>query len=303
MNRPFPVPVVAMPTSGPGSQPDEDGLYLPLPSSIDTWREAPTPEPGTPGADEVLTLLHAMADALDDNPAPAQPLVFPVRALSASAHRLLAQVLGEGEVSAQVAPTHGQYANTGALVRIQEARYTGVWCVLVDDANGARLDDHIEIGTVPAAILDEASHSGLAPGVVPDVSEITADGLMNAPSIASEIVAAQTGAIATIAQHGTTDSHVINFSLLPVTPADIAWLETMLGEGTIAFFSTGYGKCTVTATGWRHVWRVRYFDGSNRVLLDTLDITRIPEVVIAAPEDLADSLRHLRDIIAWLERG
>lgn len=95
---------------------------------------------------------------------------------------------------------------------------------------------------------------------------------------------------------------MINFSLLPVTPADLEWLDRMLGTGPVGLFSTGYGKCTVIATGWRHVWRVRYFDGSNRVLLDTLDITRIPEVVVASAEDLADSLRHLREIVQWLEQ-
>jgi len=258
-------------------------------------------------APEVLPLLRAMTTALARAPMPAPPLVFPVHALSAEAHDLLAQLMGEGEVSAQVMPTSGRYANTGAVVRIQESRYTGVWRVIVDGANGERLDDQIEIGALPAAILEEALHSGATHGVIPDMSAApgqAADGLMNAPSIASEIAAAQAAALETITQQGGRgSSHVINFSLLPVTPADIAWLEAMLGEGTVAIFSTGYGKCTVTATGWRHVWRVRYFDGSNRVLLDTLDITAIPEVVMAAPEDLASSLDHLREIVDWLERS
>jgi hydrogenase-1 operon protein HyaF len=296
--------------NGPGSQPgDEDWSCLPLPAEIETWHAPVTPEPGTPGTGEVLTLLRAMAAAMNGNPMPAQPLVFSLHTLSADAHNLLAQMMGEGEVSAQVAPTCGRYAHTGTIVRIQESRYTGIWRVIVDDANGQRLDDHIEIGALPAEIFDEALHSGVTHGMVPDVSEIAiaaVDGLMNAPSIASEIAAAQAATLETIAQQGQTqsgNSHVINFSLLPVTPADIAWLEAMLGEGTVAIFSTGYGKCTVTATGWRHVWRVRYFDGANRVLLDTLDITRIPEVVMAAPEDLASSLEHLREMVGWLERG
>jgi len=296
MNRPFPVPVV---TTGPGSQPEtDDWSCLPLPSVVETWRSPDTPGPSTPGSREVLALLRNTIAALGDNPSPAQPLVFPVGALSSDAHQLLAQVMGEGEVSAQVmpsAPTRGTLADTAALVRIQESRYPGIWRVIVDSANGERIDDRIEIGAVPAAILDEARHSGTTQGTVPDAS---GHDLMNAPSIATEIVAAQAKAVG---RHGA-GSHVVNFSLLPVSPADIAWLEGILGTGSVGIFSTGYGKCTVAATGWRHVWRVRYFDGSNKILLDTLDITLIPEVVVASAEDLADSLRHLREIADWLEQ-
>jgi hydrogenase-1 operon protein HyaF len=302
MSRPFPLPVV---TTGPGSQPEpDDWSCLPLPSVVETWRSPDTPEPGTPGAREVLALLRDMIAALGDNPSPARPLVFPVGALGADAQRLLAQVMGEGEVSAQVVPTapteptapvRATQADAAALIRIQESRYPGIWRVIADSASGERIDDRIEIGAIPAAILDEARQSGATHGTVPDAS---GHDLMNAPSIATEIAAAQAKAL----DRHDAGTHVVNFSLLPVSPADIAWLEGMLGTGTVGIFSTGYGKCTVASTGWRHVWRVRYFDGSNKILLDTLDITLIPEVVIASAEDLADSLRHLREIVEWLEQ-
>lgn len=291
MSRPFPIPVSA---TGPGSQPEsDDWSCLPLPSTIETWRAPATPEPRAPGTGEVVALLRSMIAALDAKPSPAS-LAFPVDTLGADARQLLAQVMGEGEVSAQVVSTRAAQAEAGALIRIQETRYTGVWRVIVDSAAGERIGDRLEIGAVPAVILDEAEHGGTTHGAIPDAS---GHDLMNAPSIASEIVAAQAEALG----RQRAGSHVINFSLLPVTPADIAWLDNMLGTGTVSLFSTGYGKCTVVATGWRHVWRVRYFDGSNKVLLDTLEIARIPEVVVAAAEDLADSLRHLREIAAWLE--
>lgn len=295
MSRPFPVPVVP---AGPGSQPEpDDWSCLPLPSTVQTWHAPDTPDPGTPGTAEVLPLLREMTAALGSDPWPAQPLVFPVASLSADANRLLAQLMGEGEVSAQVVPSADRTGpDAGVFVRIQESRYPGVWRVIVDSAAGERIDDRIEIGAIPSVVVDAAARSGATHGVVPDAA---GHELMNAPSIATEIVAAHANAVAT---HGA-GSHVINFSLLPVTPADLAWLDEMLGSGTVGLFSTGYGKCTVAATGWRHVWRVRYFDGSNKVLLDTLEITRIPEVVVASADDLADSLGHLREIVEWLERG
>lgn len=184
MNRPFPVPVVAY---GPGSQPESsDWSCLPLPSLVETWREPPTPEPGSPGVSEVLTLLRSMVAALDE-PLPKPPAVFPVGALSADAHRLLAQLMGEGEVSAQVVPARESDARAAALVRIQESRYPGLWRVIVDSASGERIDDRIEIGAIPTAVLHEALNSGSTHGAIPDAA---GHDLMNAPSIATEIVAA-----------------------------------------------------------------------------------------------------------------
>ncbi|AFT89946.1 hydrogenase expression/formation protein [Paraburkholderia phenoliruptrix] len=290
MSRPFPVSIIR--AAGPGSLPEPDNWScLPLPSTSELWRTTATPEHG---AGDVLALLRAMVTALDGNPSPAHPLVFRVGTLGADAHRLLAQIMGEGEVSARVVSSRGARAHAGALVRIQECRYPGIWRIIVDSAKGVRIDDRIEIGAIPAAILYEARHSGTTQGTIPDTSSHK---LTSAPSIASEIAAAQARAVS---RRGA-GSHVINFSLLPVTPADVAWLDNMLGAGTVSIFSTGYCKCTVIATTWRHVWRVRYFDGSNKVLLDTLDIALIPEMVIAAAEDLMDSLRHLREIVKWLE--
>ncbi|MDR0480600.1 MAG: hydrogenase expression/formation protein, partial [Gallionellaceae bacterium] len=160
-------------------------------------------------------------------------------------------------------------------------------------AGGKILDDYLEIGAIPAILLEQADSAPVGAKIPPTEGHH----LMNAPSIASEIEAAHKQAV----ESGGAGNHIINFTLLPVTPEDLAWLDTMLGEGRVGLFSTGYGKCMVTATALRHVWRVRYFEGMGKILLDSLEITRIPEVVLAAPDDLADSMRHLREIIAWLE--
>ncbi|MGD3775399.1 hydrogenase expression/formation protein, partial [Xanthomonas citri pv. citri] len=137
--------------------------------------------------------------------------------------------------------------------------------------------DYVEIAPAPSVVF-EAAARGAAHAQIPPVGEAT---LMNAPSITSEIAAVHARAV----QTGGAGQHTINFSLLPVSPEDLAWLEGMLGEGRVGLFSTGYGKCMVMATALRHVWRVRYFDGANKVLLDTVEITRAPDVVLAAPDD------------------
>jgi hydrogenase-1 operon protein HyaE len=41
------------------------------------------------------------------------------------------------------------------------------------------------------------------------------------------------------------------------------------------------------------VWRVQFFNSMDTLILDTLEVTDMPEVVLAAPEDLSDSARRL----------
>jgi hydrogenase-1 operon protein HyaF len=280
-------PILTGPGSQPGQPGDEDWSCLPLPAEVETYRAPPLPEPGEPGADAVRQLLRRVVDAYQADPDPARTLSFALDRLDAPAHRLLAQVLAEGEVSARIVLPEG------GSVEIQESRYPGVWRVVTLGAHGQRQDDRIEVGAIPAVVLEQAAAAPVGARIPPTEGYE----LMNAPAIANEIAAAHMRAV----EAAGAITHTVNFSLLPLSPGDTAWLEAMLGEGNIGLFSTGYGKCMVMATTLRHVWRVRYSDGVGKVLLDTVEITRIPEVVLAAPDDLSDSMEHLRQIIDWLE--
>jgi hydrogenase-1 operon protein HyaF len=86
-----------------------------------------------------------------------------------------------------------------------------------------------------------------------------------------------------------------------MSPADMDCLDAMLGPGNSGVFSRGYGKCRIMATSLANVWRVQYFNGMNSILLDTLEITRIPEVALASEDDLADSLDRLQEAWQWLQ--
>jgi hydrogenase-1 operon protein HyaF len=54
------------------------------------------------------------------------------------------------------------------------------------------------------------------------------------------------------------------------------------------------------ATRLQNVWRVQYFNGMNAILLDTLEITRMPEVALAAADDIADAIERLQEALDWL---
>lgn len=94
--------------------------------------------------------------------------------------------------------------------------------------------------------------------------------------------------------------HVVNLTLLPHTPEDLLWLDAALGKGSVIILSRGYGNCRVTATAIPFVWRVQFFNSMDTLILDTFEVTELPEVALAAREDMADSARRIRDILEML---
>ncbi len=91
--------------------------------------------------------------------------------------------------------------------------------------------------------------------------------------------------------------HVVNLSLLPHTEEDLLWLDAAFGEGAVTILSRGYGNCRITATAMPHVWRVQFFNSMDTLILDTFEVTAMPEVAIAAPEDLSDSGTRMLKIL------
>jgi hydrogenase-1 operon protein HyaF len=91
--------------------------------------------------------------------------------------------------------------------------------------------------------------------------------------------------------------HVVNLSLLPHTEDDLAWLDAALGEGAVTILSRGYGNCRITSTGVANVWWVQYFNSQDTLILNTIEVSRVPNVACAAAEDLEDSAQRLREIL------
>jgi hydrogenase-1 operon protein HyaF len=94
--------------------------------------------------------------------------------------------------------------------------------------------------------------------------------------------------------------HVINMSLLPVSPEDVAFVNRSLGTGPVTMLSRGYGRCRITATRVRKVWLVQYFNLMDTLILNTIEITGMPEVAVAAPDDIEDTARRLEELAEWM---
>lgn len=278
--RPFPIPVVPI---GPGSQPDDEPIdFMPMPTGMTTFEQPVLPEPEAfRGRGGALAALHQAQRDLGRVLAGETVAPIELGTLNDDDRALLNQVLGEGEVAAQVLGSDG--------VQAQESVFAGVWRVLYM-AEGLVVRDTLEVGTFPQAVA-AASVGRLVPPPPPLLPE----GVMNAPAILAELRDR-----ARCWQPGTPQ-HVMNLTLLPLTPADSLLLEEQLGRGRVVVLSRGYGNCRIVDTGCTHVWRVTYFNSQDMIILDTLEVGAVPEVALAAREDLEGSAERLHEVLQWVE--
>ncbi|WNV05663.1 hydrogenase expression/formation protein [Candidatus Methylospira mobilis] len=192
------------------------------------------------------------------------------------------ELLGTGEISILA-------DRSGQSVMVDEAVFTGVWHVQI--AQGGQLQqDYLETGDIPGIILATAKTQDLKA----ELPQTFPTGLMNAPALLHEL-SAKSGAFA------AGREEIINLSLLPLSPEDNAFLVETLGLAGLSILSRGYGDCRISLTRFPHVWWVQYFNSGEQLILNTLEVTDMPQVALAAREDLEDTLERLRSISAELE--
>ena len=229
-----------------------------------------------PGA---AALLPQLADALQSQQVAAPGRLFDITDYAKDDLELIGQVLGQGEVTGVAA------LPDGVIAQIQEASVAGLWRVRFLDASGRLGADYLEIGAIPeivrraAALTADQLLFGAAPA-----------GAMNVMPLLAEISARMS-----VYEPGAA-SHTVNFSLLPFSEVDMTFLQQVLGEGPVQLMSHGYGACKITATGARHVWSVQFFNATDAIILDTLEIGDVPAAACAAEEDFRDSAERLREI-------
>lgn len=294
-HRPFPIPVVA--AIGPGSQVEDETLdYMPMPSGMDTYRPPLLPEPedlaGHTLAREVLDAILAAVEARLRGEAPA-PITL--TGLPADELALVNQVLGEGEVSAQVLtrPEVREFGDDAVRMRVQESVFAGVWRVIASDDDDA-FRDQIEIGPIPSCLIEAAREDAVAPRTPPQ--PLPAE-LINVPTLLVELADARQR------RRPGDDAHVVNLTLLPLSPDDIAHIDHQLGTGRVIILSRGYGNCRITNTLAADTWRVVYYNSQDKVILNAIEVSSIPEVACAAAEDLADTQERLNEVLQWVAQS
>jgi hydrogenase-1 operon protein HyaF len=242
------------------------------------------PEGATHSA-EVAAVLGAALEGLRAAAAGGGGSVFSLAGLGTSALRLLDETLGTGEVSIAVrdpsAPGSHSY-------RIDETLLPGLWRVRTANSSGAQVGDHLEAAAAPSVLL-AASQEGTS-GELP-IGE-PPPGVMNAMPLLSELRHRMQAP-----QDGSAN-HVISFTQLPMSDADMAFVQERLGHGPIEAESRGYGRCRVELTSRRNIWSVQFLNAMGTVILDTLEVGGPPEVLLAAREDFEDSAERLSELLA-----
>lgn len=273
------------PITGPGSQPEEsDGAeldILQMPSGMASYSAPLLPEPEEVGdLTEAMARLRELGERLQAYQPGYPPAPLDLTGLDPANRELVDQVLGEGEVSIVIADD--------APLRIQEAVLAGVWRIQRHDSAGLLLQDSIEIGPIPRRVAQQG-FAGAKERI--ELVQPLPPGVLNAPPLFSEINEYSS------AWRPGKQAHVINLTLLPQTEEDLGFLQQQLGAGSVSILSRGYGNCRISSTATRNVWWVQYFNSQDRNILNSLEITDVPSVACAAPEDLADSAQRLEEIM------
>ncbi|MCZ8553016.1 hydrogenase expression/formation protein [Escherichia albertii] len=270
---------------GPGTQPNDDSFSMnPLPITCQV-----NDEPSMAALERcshsprVIALLNDLQKQLSQRQPPqGEVLAVNLLNLNADERHFINTLLGEGEVLMRI-----QHAD-GSESEIQEAIFCGFW--RVRKRRDARLqEDRLEVGRAPLVLLQAATQNTLpTDSLLPP----PIDGLMNGLPLAHELLAH--------VRNPDTKPHSINLTQLPISEADRVFLSRLCGPGNIQIRTVGYGESYINATGLRHVWHLRCLDTLKGPLLESYEICPIPEVVLAAPEDLVDSTQRLGEVCRWL---
>lgn len=90
----------------------------------------------------------------------------------------------------------------------------------------------------------------------------------------------------------------IDLRSLPMSPEDFANLRALLGEGEVSAVVNALGPTEVRETGVRGVWWVTHRNSEDDTLVELIEITHVPEILKAHPDDVEDGLEWLRARLA-----
>jgi hydrogenase-1 operon protein HyaF len=271
----FPIPVVAF---GVGSQPEAEEVdYLPLPGEMETFAmpivNLEADPPVLAAACEVIEKLRASMSTLAE-------VNIELLGQPAKVIELINQSLGHGEVSILVREPKN--------LHIQETVFAGVWRVQEISAGGLVLRDALHACAIPPEVIQSALSVAVEDLTAPPLRP----GMMNAPAVLNELIERSR------THQAGQSAHVINLSLLPMSPEDLGYLFDAFGTGTVSMLSRGYGNCRITSTRLANVWWVQYFNSMDQIILNTLEVVSVPEVALAAKEDIIDSAERLGEWLA-----
>lgn len=271
--------------AGADSQQEDEASslnYMPMPAVMETYTMPVIPEPEEMQEEctAALSLLAKVEHALINHSGDV-PRKFSLVALDKDSLDVINQLLGAGEVSINI--------DGSAPVEIQEAVMTGVWRIRQRNAADQLIDDYLEVAAIPQIVIQRAFQAAKT-GIDTSAFKLP-EGIINAPALLTEIDEKMRQL------RPDTDPHVLNLTLLPLSPQDLMLLGERLGVGPVTILSRGYGNCRIGSTACQSVWWIKYYNSEDTLIMNTIEIVRVPEVALAAAEDFNDSAERLSDIL------
>jgi HupH hydrogenase expression protein, C-terminal conserved region len=113
-----------------------------------------------------------------------------------------------------------------------------------------------------------------------------------AQSVLREIVQ-HLSVLATRGESGAIDLHS-----LPMTQADRSELEESLGHGDVEAMLNVAGTSEIWETRYSGVWWLRHFGADDRIATERIEITAVPEILVAHNADIIAAVARLNGDLA-----
>ena len=98
----------------------------------------------------------------------------------------------------------------------------------------------------------------------------------------------------------TGETSAIDLSALPLTPADLDWLREKLGAGEISVILQASGESTLNETACSGLWWVTHHNEQGAVTSQFIEVSFVPELVKAHPQDVEIGRENLEFLISDL---
>jgi len=86
----------------------------------------------------------------------------------------------------------------------------------------------------------------------------------------------------------------IDLRSLPMSPQDRIELQRALGQGEVQATVNAEGLSKIHETGVSGVWWVEHFDRHEALLAELIEVSRVPEILSSASDEIAAGARTLR---------
>ncbi|MGB0723625.1 MAG: hydrogenase expression/formation C-terminal domain-containing protein [Gammaproteobacteria bacterium] len=99
-------------------------------------------------------------------------------------------------------------------------------------------------------------------------------------------------ALEALARDGATA--IIDLEAMPLAPGEADRIRAVLGEGEVRCTLSALGESSVAETGIPGVWWIEHHNAEGILMSRFIEVTRIPSILLTAPEDLTEAATVLR---------